>query len=139
EGLEKVHLSGRERCNRQPVAVKETIAGQRSELWTRRQYTHQVERVGSGERNQLLRAWLMPGLAERADRLGQRKLLAGEAGNEATSTDLAVALEPAIDAQQVPPRGLPGRLAVQQTPEHDAVALQQSMRHGFDSCLLENH
>ena len=48
-----------------------------------------------------------------------------EAGDEAAAADLAARLEPAVDAQQVAPRRQPVGLALEQAPEHDAVALQQ--------------
>ena len=71
-------------------------------------------------------------LAQHADRFGQRELLAGEAGDEAAAADLAARFEPAIDAQQVAPRRQPGGLALEQAPEHDAVAAQQRAREVLD-------
>jgi hypothetical protein len=59
-------------------------------------------------------------------------LLAGEAGDETPAADVAAALEPAIDAQQVPPGREPGGLAFDEPPEHDAVAEQQGPRHVLD-------
>src|SRR4051794_20149186 len=68
---------------------------------------------------------LPPCGAQSSDRLGQRELLAREAGDEAAATDFTAAFEPAKDTEQLAPRRQPGGLALQQPPEHDAVAGQQ--------------
>ena len=88
--------------------------------------------IGAGERQQRARRRPAPRLAQHADRLRQRELLAGEAGDEAAAADIAAALEPAIDAQQIAPRRQPGGLAFDEPPEHDAVAAQQRARHVLD-------
>src|SRR5262249_21029337 len=53
-------------------------------------------------------------------------------GDETPAAEFPAALEPAIDAQQVPPRRQPGRLAFDEPPEHGAVAEQQGPRHVLD-------
>ena len=71
-------------------------------------------------------------LAQHADRIGQRELLAGETGDETAAADLAATFEPAVDAQQLAPRRQPRRLAFDQTQEHDAVAVEQRARRVLD-------
>ncbi len=71
------------------------------------------------------RCGLAPHLAQRADRLGQRVLLAGEAGDEPAAADFAARLQPAIDAQQIAPRRQPRRPrapAAARTPRHSGAA-----------------
>lgn len=75
---------------------------------------------------------LPPDLPQEADRLRQRELLAGEAGDEAAAADLAARLEPTIDAQEVAPGRQPGRLAREKAPEDDAVAAQERPREMLD-------
>src|ERR1700731_1991311 len=47
--VEEMPPPRREQGDRQPVAVEHAVAGQRGELRTRRQYSHQIERIGGGE------------------------------------------------------------------------------------------
>src|SRR5258708_6061717 len=51
---------------------------------------------------------------------------------EAPAADVAARLERAVDAQQLAPRRQPRRLALEQPPEHDAVAAQQAARQMLD-------
>src|SRR5204863_6654571 len=71
-------------------------------------------------------------LAQHADRVGERVLLARKAGDKTAAADFAARFETAVDAQQVAPRRQPGGFALQQTPEHDSVAAQQSAREMLD-------
>src|SRR5260221_9472340 len=132
ERLEELHLAAGEQRDRQPVAIEQAIAGQRRQLRPRRQDAGEVERVGAGERDEGLRRRAAADLAQEADGVGQGELLAREAGDEAAAAYVAARLEPAIDAQEVAPRRQPGRLALEQTPEDDAVAAQQGMREMLD-------
>src|SRR5262249_26743923 len=68
---------------------------------------------------------LAPHLAQEPDRLGQRELLAREAGDEAAAANLAARLETAVDAKEIAPRRQPRRLALEHAPEDDAVAAQE--------------
>ena len=47
---------------------------------------------------------------KQSDRVGQRELLAGEAGDEPAAANFAARLQPAIDAQQIAPRRQPSGL-----------------------------
>ena len=72
--------------------------------------------------------------AQLVERLGQRELLADEAGDEPAAADLAARLEPAQRDEQIAPRRQ-ARLAREQIAEHDAVAQQQLARRrlGIDA------
>src|SRR5207244_2484313 len=72
----------------------------------------QVERVGARQRHKFARSRLAPDLAQQADRLGKRELLAGKPRDKAAAADLAARFEPAIDAQQVAPRRKPSGFAI---------------------------
>src|SRR4029077_10023426 len=62
------------------------------------------------------------------------ELFAGHAGDEASATNLAPRLEPAIDPRQVAPwRDV--RFTRQQAPEDDAVALEERPRLQLDGRL----
>ena len=106
-----------------------------AELRAGGQDADEVQRVGAGQRHEGVGARLAPDLAQHADRLRQRELLAGKAGDEAAAADFAARFEPAIDAQQVAPRRQPWRLAFEQPPEHDAVAAQQRAREVLDGVI----
>jgi hypothetical protein len=73
-----------------------------------------------------------PHVAHLRDRVRQRELLAGEAGDEAAAADLAARFEAAIDANEIAPLRQPRRLALEQAPADDAVAAQQDARDMLD-------
>src|SRR6516165_359479 len=66
EVREKLHLTAGKECHRQASAVEHPIAGQCRELWPRGQDAGEIERVGAGERDPLIRRRLAPHLAQHA-------------------------------------------------------------------------
>ena len=70
-------------------------------------------------------------LAQPLDRVRQRELFAGHAGDEPSAANLAARFEAAIDARQLAPRRAFG-FAREQPAEHDAVAPQQRPRLTLD-------
>jgi hypothetical protein len=79
---------------------------------------------------------LPPRCSQHSDRLGQRELLAREAGDKAAAADFAATFEPAIDAEQLAPRRQPRGLTFQEPPEYDAVAHQQRASDMLDRVIL---
>src|SRR5262249_51475971 len=132
ERLEKRNLSAREQRKRHAVAVEHAIAGERSEPRPGRENADEVERVGPAERDEGARILTAPDFTKHADRLRHRELLTGKAGYEPAPADFAARLQPAKDAEQIAPRRQPIRLALEQAPEHDAVAPQQRARRVLD-------
>ena len=131
--LEELHLAAREQRDRQAVAVEHAVAGERRRAsGPGVRMPTRLSGSAPDSETQVVRGRLAPRLAQRADRIRQRELLAGEARDEPAAADLAARLEPAIDAQQVAPRRQPVGLALEQAPEHDAVAEQQSARDVLD-------
>src|SRR5262245_27541888 len=121
ELLEQLHVARRQYRDRQTVAIQHTISGQRRKLGPGRDDAHQIERIGTGNRDPRAVAWLAPDLAQHADRFRQGKLLASEAGHETAAADVAAALQWAEDTEQIAPGRQPGGFALEQAPEHDAV------------------
>ena len=74
------------------------------------------------------------GGADGVERFGHGELLADEAGDDAAATQLAAHLEPAVDAQEVPPGGRIG-LALKEIAEDDAVAPHILARPGFQEVV----
>src|SRR5215469_1099852 len=121
EGFEELHLASGEQRDRQTVAIEEAIAGQGGKLWSGCQDAGEVQRIGAGKRDPDACRGLAAHLAKHADRVGERELLAGKAGDKAAAADFAARFQATIDAQQVAPRRQPGGLALQQPPEHNPV------------------
>ena len=92
----------------------------------------EVQRVGGARRSSgpepSGRVALAAHLAQQRDRLGQRVLLAVEAGDEAAAADLAARLERAAGAGDVAPRAPGMRSRVERAAEDDAGAAQQAAR-----------
>ena len=82
QGLEEVHLAGRERGYRKPVAIEQPITGQRRQPRTRRDDAEQIEGIRARQRHVLAGRRPAARFAQRRDRLGSRELLARESGNE---------------------------------------------------------
>ena len=59
-------------------------------------------------------------------------MLARKAGDKTAAADLDARFETAVDAQQVAPRRQPGGFALEEAPEHNAVAAQQGAREMLD-------
>ena len=59
-------------------------------------------------------------------------MLTGETGDETAAADFAARFEPAVDAQQLPPRRQPVCFAFEQAPEHHAIAAQQGAGYVLD-------
>jgi len=130
--VEPAFVAACERGQRNAFAIEQAVAGERGEAGARRQDAGQVERISARQRDERAGIGAASYLAQRADRVGQRKLFAREAGDETAAADLAARFESAIAAQQVAPRRQPGRFAFEYAPEDDAVAAQQRPRDMFD-------
>src|SRR5262245_18075135 len=96
-------LAARQDRDRNTVAVEQAVAGECGEPRAWREESHEVERIGRRKGQPFSRVDLAPRLAQHSDRVRQGELLAREAGDEAAAADVAAALEPAVDAQQVAP------------------------------------
>src|SRR5207247_2042360 len=68
---------------------------------------------------------------QRLQRLGRRELLAHEGAHDAPAAKLAAHLEPAVHAQEIPPRRRL-RLARDEITEHDAVSTDILACPGFE-------
>ena len=114
-----------EKGDRNAVAIEHAVAGERREFRPWRQNAGKVQGIGARNRNETVVRRAPPDRAQGCHRLGKSELLAGEAGDETPTSDLAARLELAIDAQQIAPFRQPGSLALQHAHEHDAVAAEQ--------------
>ena len=123
-----------------PIAVEHAVAGESGEPRPRRQDARQVEWIGAGKRDQSLRRRLAPDLAQGADGIGERILLAGEPGDKTAAADFSAPFERAIDAQQVAPGRQPagprapadpefGTGVLKVTPAHDTLDFEIGQRH----------
>src|SRR5262249_9791754 len=92
----------------------------------------EVERIGAADRDQRAVVRFLPDAAQQADRFGQRELLAAQAGDETAAADLAARFQAMAHAQQLAPRRQPLRLAREQAPADDAVALEQRAHDELD-------
>src|SRR5207245_472520 len=89
-------------------------------------------RIGAGERNELAAFFEPAYRAQPADRVGQRKLLAAEARDEAPAADLAARFQPPVHRRELAP-GRQARLAREQRAENHAVTAQQGARDFLDA------
>lgn len=91
----------------------------------------EVERVGGGwfEGGEGFRMFAAD-LAEEVEGFGARKLLAGEAIDEAAAADGSLGLHAAEDGEEVAPRGSDG-LAGEEIAEDDAPSQEQLPGNGF--------
>ena len=119
-----------ERRQRHAVAPQDRVADHRRYPRPRRHDADQVERIGGRDAHQLADGRRRAHRAQLVERLGQRELLADEAGHEAPAADLAAGLEPTQRHRQLAPRRQRG-LAHQQIAEHHAVASQELARRGL--------
>ena len=130
-GARAHELAGLERRDRLTVEEQHGVAEDRGHLRAEREDADEVQRIGRrdpadfGVRTGLAHA------AQLVERLGQRELLADEAGHEPAAADLAACFEPAQRDEQVAPRRQ-ARLAPEQIAEHDAVAREQLPRARLD-------
>ena len=98
ECLEKLHLAAYQQRDRKTVPVKQAAAGQSGKLRTWDQDACEVELIRALQRDCLARQRSTPDLAQQTDRLGQRKLLAREAGDEAAAANFPARFELTINA-----------------------------------------
>src|SRR5688500_17015420 len=119
------HLPSHQGGQRQAIAIHDPRALLARHLVAGQHGADQVERVDrrQGQQRTVVRAPAYR--AQRADGFGQGELLARQAGDEATATDLAAGFEAVIDAQQLAPRRQPAGFALEQTPADDAVTPQE--------------
>src|ERR1043166_2292044 len=66
-----------------------------------------------------------------ANRVGRGELLAAEARDEAPAADFAARLHAPVDAHELAP-WRQARFALQHRAEHDAVTLEERLRHDLD-------
>src|SRR5919109_3305291 len=125
EVLAELDLPASEDGDGHAIAIEDAVAGERGELGTGNESADQIERVGTGDRNPCAGTLSSPHLAQRPDCLRQRELLPGEAANEAPAADFAARFQPAINVQQLAPWWQPSGFALEQAPEHYAIAAQQ--------------
>lgn len=92
--------------------------------------------VGGGELDELRRGGPWGLCAKGVGGLGEGELLSGDAGDEATTTDLAAGFEAAEDGSEVAPLGGIG-LAGEEVAEEDAVAGKEHARGGLHGGVVE--
>jgi hypothetical protein len=85
----------------------------------------EVERVGRADRQAGGRAPASGGCAQALDGVAERELFAGHAGDEASATNLAARLEPAIDSEARSPATARRRFAPAGASGDDAVPLEE--------------
>ena len=90
----------------------------------------EVERIGRVQHDAFAGALDLAHLRELLDRLGQRVLLAGEAGDEPTAAHEAAVFEPAQRPLDLAPREA-HRVVEREVAEHHAPAVQQQLGDGF--------
>src|ERR1051325_436044 len=117
------------------VAVGDAVAGDGADALAAGENAGEVERIGGADDVQNVIGRGAADLAQFLDRLGQRELLAGHAGDEAAAADLAARVAAAVDARQVAPRRGVG-LARGELAEDDAVAAKEDARLQFGVDLV---
>src|ERR1700722_12144816 len=129
---QELDLAAGQRSDWQAVSVDDPIRGERRKPLSRRQDANQIERIGARQRHPLIRRWPPAHLSQETDRVGKRELLARETGDESAAAYLPPRLEPAVHAQEIPPRWKPTGLLRQKAPEDDAITGEQRARRIFD-------
>src|SRR5580704_16779571 len=129
---QELDLAAGQRSDWQTVAVNDPIGGERGKPLSRRQDADQIERIGARQRHPLIRRWPPAHLSQEADRIRKRELFARETGYESAAAYLPPRLEPAVHAQEIPPRWKPTGLLRQKAPEDDAITGEQRARRIFD-------
>jgi len=133
------NFRGRQRPNdirlahrdRDAVDVSDASARAGADALAGRHYAGQVQGIRGRDDERDCNGSTAPDLSQPFDRTGQRELLAGHAGDEASSPNLPARFEAPVNTRQVAPRG-DERLASKHATEHDAIAPQQGPRLCFD-------
>src|SRR5579863_1592869 len=98
--------------------------------------SRQIQWVGIRNVEVVLSAWIgAADGAQQVQRFGARELFAGEAGNEAATSDFALRFFLAQHQQQIAP-GRRQRFARQQVAKNDTPALQQLIRESRCACVI---
>ena len=126
--LKKPRYVAFEEGDRNPIAIEHSVHCKRRELRSRRKDAGEIQWIGTRNRNQTVVRRTPPDRAQGCHCFGKSKLLAREAGDETSASDLAARLELAIDAQEIAPSRQPRSLALKHAHEHDAVAAEQRKR-----------
>src|SRR5580693_3505263 len=129
---QELKLAAGQRSDWQTVPVDHPIRGERGKPLSGRQDADEIERIGARQRHPLIRRWPPADLPQQSDRVRKRELLARETGDESAAANLPPRLEPAVHAQEIPPRWKPTGLLRQKAPEDDAITGEQRARRIFD-------
>src|SRR5206468_5705067 len=132
---ETAQLAAFERGDCETVAEEHAIVRDRRDARLRRHDSDEIERIGAGERDQLAASLQLPHGAQAPDRIGERKLLAAEARDEAPAADLAARFQPPVYRRELAP-SRQARLAREQGAENHAIAAQQGTRDLLDALAV---
>ena len=116
--FQKLHFARRIDGDRQSIQIQQPIAGERRQPRTGGDDAEQIQRIGAGQRDVLLRVGPAPHLAQQRHGVRRRVLLARKAGDEAAAANLAARLQAAAAREDLAPRRQPARFAREQLPEN---------------------
>src|SRR5207302_8867115 len=92
-GGQAAQLAAFERGDREAVAIEHPVGSDRADARLRCDDADEIERIGAGEGDELPAPIELPHRAQPPDCIGERKLLAAEARDEASAADLAARFE----------------------------------------------
>ena len=112
------------RRQRRPIAISNAVPRNRRHAIPRNENSHQVQRIGSRQRNRCLRRVQLAHSPHRLDRNRQSKLFAHETIDKAAAANLSAIFQPAKCHQQFAPwRQI--RFARQHIANHNSITPQQ--------------
>jgi hypothetical protein len=129
--LERSHLTGLPRQDRNSVAIKHPVRGETGNALAGGDDPGEIERIRGAEPDELPAAVKPPNGPELSHGFGQRELLAGHSRDEASTPDFASGLESPEDHQEIAPGGR-ARFASEEAFEDDTVATKQGPGYQLD-------